>query len=57
MSRVDVPTLRCDRCEVETQDLVKMSRFAKLIRDHMSARDEWDLCPLCWSSFLDFVVN
>jgi len=49
--RVDVPTLRCDRCRVETQDLAEMARFVKLTRDHMSGRDEWDLCPSCWVAF------
>ena len=56
MSRVDVPTLRCDRCKVETQDLTEMARFQQIIRYHMSGHDEWDLCPLCWADFRVFVA-
>jgi hypothetical protein len=54
--RVDKPTLRCDRCKVETQDLAEMGRFNKLAHDHMSGRDEWDLCPPCWGDFHDFLA-
>lgn len=55
MSRVDVPTLRCDRCEVETRDLSKMGRFSTLTHYHVSGKSEWDLCPTCWAAFQNFV--
>lgn len=57
MSRVDKPTLRCDRCKVETQDLAEMGRFQKLTHSHMSGQNEWDLCPECWVAFGGFLNN
>jgi uncharacterized protein with PIN domain len=53
--RVDKPTLRCDRCKTETQDLAKMGRFQRLTHPHLSGTDEWDLCPNCWAKFWDFL--
>jgi len=57
MSRVDKPTLRCDRCGVETYDIAEMARFTNLAHDHMSGRDDWDLCPPCWTAFRDFLTG
>jgi hypothetical protein len=57
MSRVDKPTLKCDRCEIETQDLREMGRFAKLEHLHMSGTEEWDLCPPCWDEFRTFMTE
>lgn len=54
--RVDVPTLRCDRCNNTTQDVKEMGSFCTLTHYHMSETDEWDLCPRCWSLFLDFLT-
>lgn len=51
MSRVDVPTLKCDRCGDTTQDKMAMMSFRKLTHFHMSGHDEWDLCPTCWAIF------
>lgn len=53
--RVDIPTLRCDRCGTTTQDLSEMGRFQKLSHSHMSGTDEWDLCPACWAVFAKFM--
>ena len=55
--RVDKPTLRCDRCGVETQDLAAMASFVTLTRYHPSGKDDWDLCPSCWSDFCDFLTG
>lgn len=57
MSRVDVPTLKCDRCGDTTQDTGLMRSFRKLTRHHMSGKEEWDLCPLCWHLFIKWVKN
>ena len=53
--RVDVPTLRCDRCDVETQDINAMAAYQMIEHYHMSGRDKWDVCPRCWSAFLAFL--
>lgn len=55
MSRVDVPTLRCDKCEIKTQDLAEMGRFQTIRYSHMSGESEWDLCPSCWTLFRKFL--
>lgn len=55
MSRVDVPTLKCDRCKDTTQDLGAMGRFATLRRSTIGGEEEWDLCPTCWAAFRNFV--
>lgn len=55
MSRVDVPTLKCDRCSSTTQDLSEMGRFGKIRHDHMGGEDQWDLCPDCWKKFHQFL--
>lgn len=39
MSRIDVPTLKCDRCGWSTQDLSEMGRFFTLTHGHMSGED------------------
>jgi hypothetical protein len=55
MSRVDVPTLQCDRCGYTTNDLHEMGNFGRLSHSHMGGTDEWDLCPACWDEFFLFV--
>ena len=57
MSRVDVPTLQCDRCKHKTQDQTEMSHFQKLWRSHMSGDDMWDLCPDCWNLFVNHFLE
>lgn len=55
MSRVDRPALKCDRCGIVTEDLSEMGRFQKLTHYHVSGSDVWDLCPPCWSAYLEWV--
>ena len=55
MSRIDRPTLKCDRCGLETQDQTFMGRFKQLHRYHMSGESKWDLCPDCWDYFEEFM--
>ena len=50
-----MPTLRCDRCDVETQDINAMAAYQMIEHYHMSGRDKWDVCPRCWSAFLAFL--
>ena len=57
MTRIDVPTLQCDRCRITTQDTSVMSRFKKLTYSHMSGNDNWDLCPQCWRAFNGFITG
>jgi hypothetical protein len=52
--RVDVPTLRCDRCSFETQDQNLMGGFNTLKgqwNGYQGTKQEWDLCPECWKTF------
>lgn len=55
MTRVDVPTLQCDRCGIKTQDLTEMSRFNTLSYDHMNGQKKWDFCPECWKRWIEFL--
>ena len=55
MSRVDKPTLKCDRCGQETQSIFEMGKFRKLSHYQMSGSSDWDLCPECWSKFITFI--
>lgn len=55
MTRIDVPTLQCDRCKITTQDTSEMMRFKKITYSHMSGHDDWDLCPNCWRYFIAFI--
>lgn len=55
MSRIDVPTLLCDRCKTTTQDTREMGRYHKITHPHMSGQDVWDLCPSCYSDFQSFL--
>ena len=55
MSRVDKPTLKCDRCGGQTENLIYMGKYRKLDHYHMSGKEDWDLCPSCWSDFLTFI--
>jgi hypothetical protein len=57
MSRVDKPTLQCDRCGAATQDLHDMARYHQLTYYHQSGHDEWDLCPSCWLAFRAFLLD
>lgn len=59
MVRLDVPTLKCDRCQHVTQDPSEMGRYVKLSRDQvMGGRDEYDLCWRCWKDFSEiFMAN
>ena len=54
MSRVDKPTLKCDRCGEQTESLTYMGKYRRL--DHWSAweTEGWDLCPPCWADFIVF---
>lgn len=49
--RVDKPTLQCDRCKTETQDVKEMMRWQSMMHPHASGRDEWDFCPECAKAF------
>lgn len=51
MSRIDVPTLRCDRCLAVTQDINEMSSYQKLVM-FKDNKLTWDLCPECWQWFI-----
>lgn len=58
MSRIDIPTLKCDRCLVTTQDDSEMSKFRTLTGmydKYQGAEERWDLCPTCWRDFLAFL--
>lgn len=57
MSRVDVPTLKCDRCGDKTQDTREMGKFKTLTHYHMSGQETWDLCQPCWGEFTIFVAG
>jgi len=55
MSRVDVPTLQCDRCAARTTNQTEMSRFMRLTHYHMGGQKEWDLCVSCREAFNAFM--
>lgn len=55
MSRLDVPTLQCDRCKTTTQDIKVMGTYQQVRHSHMSGEDKWDLCPTCWNAFQNFL--
>lgn len=57
MTRVDVPTLMCDRCGHQTQDTREMMSFYKLEHTHMSGREDWDLCKECKLDYLNFFIK
>lgn len=48
MSRLDVPTLQCDRCKETTTDPRVMTEFTKLKSDKGTSGENWDLCMKCW---------
>lgn len=53
MTRVDVPTMRCDRCKTVTQDLKEMGAYQTLTHYSVSGRiAKWDMCPSCWKWFI-----
>lgn len=55
MSRVDVPTMKCDRCKLTTQNTNEMARYLRLTNYNMGGQDDWDLCPACWRDFIAFM--
>lgn len=55
MSRLDVPTLQCDKCKNTTQDLRQMSTYAQLQMPSVSGTEKWDICPFCTRAFLTFM--
>ena len=59
MSRVDVPTLMCDRCKFCKSDLGTMGEFHKVWHPNGPGYDaqEWDLCPDCWESFRTWLAG
>lgn len=57
MSRVDIPTLKCDRCGATTQDIVAMARYITLNQYTVSNANTWDLCPECWPKFKAFMED
>ena len=57
MTRVDVPTLQCDRCGKTTQDIKEMASYFTLTHYHVSGSTNWDLCPECRHAFELFVTE
>ena len=57
MSRIDKPTMECDRCKWRTQDLPEMGKFYRLTHGHMSGEKSWDLCPRCLADFIVFMAE
>ena len=55
MSRIDKPTLMCDRCGYTTQDLHKMGSFFVLRHSNIGGEESWDLCPECKTAFFSFL--
>lgn len=50
--RIDKPTLQCDRCKTETQDLTEMMRWMSLRYNYPGGTDEWDLCNECSRAYM-----
>jgi hypothetical protein len=57
VSRVDLPTLMCDRCKIKTTDPYDMGKFTRIYRDGVSDVKEWDLCKYCWDDFNKFISD
>lgn len=58
--RVDVPTLKCDRCGHTTQDINEMGGYQSLTgmyHGYQGSQEKWDLCPGCWSDYNAFVAT
>lgn len=58
MTRIDVPTLQCDRCGKTTQDTNEMGRYRHLrgqYDGYQGSEENWDLCPSCWTAFQLFI--
>lgn len=55
MTRVDKPVMQCDRCKVTTDDLHEMGGYQEVTHYHQNGRDKWDLCPICWKAFREWV--
>lgn len=59
MTRIDIPTLKCDRCGKTTQDTEEMGKYIT-IRNQWYGYDskqssEWDLCAECYGFFQHFI--
>lgn len=57
MSRVDVPTLMCDRCETKTTDTKEMGGYTKMYQSGFPHEQEWDFCPDCGEDFEKFLIG
>ena len=55
MARVDVPTLECDRCHIQTQDKKVMATYIQIERRTMEESEKSDLCPECAGLFFAFM--
>lgn len=57
MTRVDIPTLECDRCGNTTQDIKTMAGYMTLTHYHVSGSTNWDLCIECGAAFQLFITE
>jgi len=59
MARINVPTVKCDRCGLTTSDTQEMFKFQKLASDgrDMGFPITYDLCPACSEDFKKFIAN
>lgn len=58
--RVDIPTLKCDRCEHITRNSGEMDKYRSLTGrydGYQGSHEKWDLCPECWSDYNAFIAN
>ena len=55
MSRIDVPTMQCDRCKVITDDRNVMCKYYVLRSDNVHGGTQRDLCEDCASDFYNFM--
>ena len=58
--RIDVPTLRCDRCGETAQDESVMARFITLRGqwdEYQGTKQRWDLCRHCFELFEDWILT
>lgn len=53
MSRIDIPTLRCDRCGGITQDQTEIDAYGSVQYEGAPR----DLCPSCLAGFAAFMEN
>jgi hypothetical protein len=60
MARIDVPMLKCDRCNHTTQDENEMQKFHQIVwyyGDSGDQRTREDLCEGCWFDYNAFMAN